>query len=61
MQPDGSRRQHVTVLDRARGEYQHGWPQFLPDGRRFLYVVRSNVEEQAGVYLGSLDSKTRPG
>ena len=58
MQPDGSRRQHVTELDRARGEYQHGWPQFLPDGRRFLYVVRSNVEEQAGVYLGSLDSKT---
>jgi Tol biopolymer transport system component len=58
MQPDGSRRLHVTELNRARGEYQHGWPQFLPDGRRFLYVVRSNVEEQAGVYLGSLDSKT---
>ena len=58
MQSDGSRRQHVTELDRVRGEYQHGWPQFLPDGRRFLYVVRSNVGEQAGVYLGSLDSKT---
>ena len=57
IQPDGSRRQHVTEIDRARDEYQHGWPQFLPDGRRFLYVVRSNAEEQAGVYLGSLESK----
>ena len=52
----GSTRQHVTALDKSRGEYQHGWPQFLPDGRRFLYVVRSNVETNAGVYIGSLDS-----
>jgi len=54
--PGGSRRQHLTLLDTKRGEYQHGWPQFLPDGRRFLYVVRSNVEANAAVYIGSLDS-----
>ena len=52
----GSTRQHLTLLDTKRGEYQHGWPQFLPDGRRFLYVVRSNVETNAAVYIGSLDS-----
>jgi Tol biopolymer transport system component len=57
IQADGSRRQHVTELDRAHGEYQHGWPQFLPDGHHFLYVVRSNIEAQAGTYVGSLDSR----
>ncbi|HEY7057721.1 MAG TPA: protein kinase [Vicinamibacterales bacterium] len=58
IQADGTGRQHVTTLDRNRGEYQHGWPQFLPDGRSFLYVARSNSDEQAGVYLSALGSTT---
>jgi serine/threonine protein kinase len=56
---DGTHRQHVTTLDRSKAEYQHGWPQFLPDRRRFLFVVRSNREEFSGVYVGSLDSPVR--
>src|SRR5262249_52920723 len=28
----------VTKLDRALGERSHRYPQFLPDGRHFLYV-----------------------
>jgi Tol biopolymer transport system component len=32
------------------------WPQFLPDGRHFLYVVTSRRTERAGIYAGSLDS-----
>jgi len=35
----------------------HRWPYFLPDGRHFLYPVRSFAkEEESGIYLGLLDS-----
>ncbi len=30
----------VTTLDESRGESAHQWPQFLPDGKHFLYVVQ---------------------
>lgn len=53
---NGSGRAFVTALDEGAGDYQHGWPEFLPDGRRFLYVVRSRVPDRTGIYLGSLDS-----
>jgi Tol biopolymer transport system component len=42
----------LTTLDASRKETSHRWPQFLPDGRRFLFVVRPGTE----VRLGSLDS-----
>ena len=29
----------VTNLDKAQGEISHAWPQFLPDGRHFLYLA----------------------
>jgi hypothetical protein len=45
----------VTVLDASRQEVFHWWPHFLPDGRRFLYTVRSGLTETGGVYVGSLD------
>jgi eukaryotic-like serine/threonine-protein kinase len=44
----------MTALDQSRFETSHRWPYFLPDGRHFLYLVRS---DQAGVYVGSLDAK----
>jgi Tol biopolymer transport system component/DNA-binding winged helix-turn-helix (wHTH) protein len=47
----------VTTLDRSRGDSSHAWPQFLPDGRHFLYLVRSGTAESTGAYIGSLDSK----
>ena len=49
----------VTTLNDASGELSHRYPEFLPDGRRFLYVVAANDPERAGVYLGSLDSEER--
>jgi serine/threonine protein kinase len=50
----------VTSLDRARAETNHGWPHFLPDGRRFLFLARSNDPEHDGViHAGSLDSPDR--
>jgi len=44
----------VTTLDKTR-ENSHRWPQFLPDGRHFLYFSRQT--EKSGVYVGSIDSK----
>jgi serine/threonine protein kinase/Tol biopolymer transport system component len=32
------------------------WPQFLPDGRHFLYYQRSTNPDQQGIYVASLDS-----
>ena len=48
-----------TTVDTAKGENSHRWPQFLPDGRHFVYFNRGT---NSGVYLGSLDrpeDKTR--
>jgi serine/threonine protein kinase len=53
---DGSGQQAVTTLDAAAGDSRHAWPSFLPDGRRFLFLIRSSDAERSGVYLGSLDS-----
>jgi eukaryotic-like serine/threonine-protein kinase len=44
----------VTHLDRPR-QGSHLYPQFLPDGRRFLFFVQGSPDTQ-GVYLGALDS-----
>jgi eukaryotic-like serine/threonine-protein kinase len=43
----------VTKLDPPH-QVSHRFPQFLPDGRHFLFFSQGNVEEQ-GIYLGSLD------
>lgn len=56
---DGSGERAVTTLDRERGEVSHTWPEFLPDGRTFLFLVRSTLPEYSGLYVGSLDSPVR--
>jgi len=43
----------VTTIDTSRGEISHGMPQFLADGRRFLYNIAAS--SQPGFYVGSLD------
>jgi Tol biopolymer transport system component len=45
----------LTALDGSREEVSHRWPAFLPDGRRYLYRVRSPVATHEGIYIGSLD------
>src|SRR5262249_47306839 len=49
----------VTQTDRSREEGSHRFPQWLPDGKHFLFMVRSGLNDQAGVYAGSLDGKTK--
>jgi hypothetical protein len=46
----------VTRLDPARQETGHWFPQFLPDGRHFIYRASTTKPEDAATYLGSLDS-----
>jgi eukaryotic-like serine/threonine-protein kinase len=43
----------ITRVDPPR-QYMHGSPQFLPDGRHFLFNAMGSPEA-GGIYLGSLD------
>ncbi len=47
----------LTILDTEHQDTGHNWPQFLPDGRSFIYLVRSPDVERAGVYAGRLDER----
>jgi len=47
----------MTVMDGSRKEVAHRWPQFLPDGRHFLYYRASSDPSTSGVYVGSIDAK----
>ena len=49
----------LTTLDSSRQESAHSFPQFLPDGRHFLYYARAGQPEQSGISVGALDSKDR--
>src|SRR6266851_10154636 len=46
----------VTSLDAARGEVAHGFPQFLPGGRHFLYLAASSRPGESSIRAGSLDA-----
>jgi len=45
----------TSVTHLAAGQAGHHWPEFLPDGRRFLFVVSTGQPETYGNYTGSLD------
>ncbi|HYM09412.1 MAG TPA: hypothetical protein VEU62_01700, partial [Bryobacterales bacterium] len=44
----------LTALDPH--ENAHLWPQFLPDGRHFLYLSRTKDREDEAIYVSALDS-----
>ena len=46
----------VTTFDPAQEVLTQYWPQFLPDGRHFLYYQRSAKNEHQGTYVTALDS-----
>ena len=53
----------VTSIDLSRDETAHLLPQFLPDGRHFIYVARGRVEgsRESWIVLGSIEgSEHRP-
>jgi Tol biopolymer transport system component len=47
----------VTTLDPER-ENSHRWPQVLPDGRHFLFTVRSDRPDNFGIKISSFGSGT---
>jgi serine/threonine protein kinase/Tol biopolymer transport system component len=55
---DGGAPVRVAAVDPSRGEFSLRYPVLLPDGRRFLYLIRSTREEHRGLFLGSLDDPT---
>ena len=50
----------VTRVNKEAGETYHYFPQFLPGGKGFLYLVRHHEVEKMGIYIGSLDYKSSP-
>ncbi len=51
----------AAKLDTKRKEVQIGWPEFLPDGRHFLYMAMTQKPEDSAYRIGSLDSaETKP-
>jgi Tol biopolymer transport system component len=53
---DGGKPQPLFPLNKTRFERAHLWPQFLPDGKHFVFFVLSDSPDATGVYTGSLDS-----
>ena len=43
----------------AEGEIAQVWPEFLPDGKHYLYLSLGNAPYQQGIYVASLDSNER--
>jgi eukaryotic-like serine/threonine-protein kinase len=52
----GGKPVQVTKLDAVKFERSHLWPQFLPDGKHFVFFVLTDMGETTGVYTGTLDS-----
>jgi len=46
----------VVKADASRKEVQVGWPEFLPDGRHFLYMALGQKPEDSAYRIGSIDS-----
>jgi eukaryotic-like serine/threonine-protein kinase len=59
MSDNGGAMTAVTELDRARRERAHHWPVFLPDGRRFIFLARSEDVGKSALFLASIDSPGR--
>jgi eukaryotic-like serine/threonine-protein kinase len=51
----------LTKPDPTRFETSHRWPEFLPDGKHFIYLAAnfSGKPEMNAIFLGSLDSPDR--
>ncbi|HEX7283703.1 MAG TPA: protein kinase [Vicinamibacterales bacterium] len=56
---DGGEPRLVVPLNPAFHENSLRYPQFLPDGKHFVYAARSGQPEESGAYLGSLDAAPR--
>jgi Tol biopolymer transport system component len=46
----------VLKVNAGKGENGYMWPQFLPDGKHFVFFIQTEATETTGVYTGALDS-----
>src|SRR5262245_37048234 len=46
----------ATTLDAARHDTVHRWPQFLPDGKHFLFLAATSAQPPLEIRAGALDS-----
>jgi Tol biopolymer transport system component len=49
----------VTALDSSRQQISHRQPEFLPDGRHFLYAARDRAENSS-IFIGDLQARPDP-
>ena len=56
---DGGIPEAATTLDASIGETVHGSPQWLPDGRSFIYRALATAPERSGIYLARAGETTR--
>ena len=49
----GGKPQQVLKLDESKSERADLWPQFLPDGKHFVFYQQTDLAETSGVYVGS--------
>jgi eukaryotic-like serine/threonine-protein kinase len=55
--PDsGGEPTEISALDKQLGENSLRFPQFLPDGDRFIYYSRTNLPANHGIYIDSLSA-----
>jgi eukaryotic-like serine/threonine-protein kinase len=52
----GGTRAVAVDLDTAKKETSVGWPQFLPDGKHFIYLVTGEKQEDSAYWIGSIGS-----
>jgi Tol biopolymer transport system component len=52
---NGGKPQLVLKLDSSKFERSYLWPQFLPDGKHFVFFVQTDLVNTTGVYAGALD------
>jgi len=54
----GGKVERVTTLDAKRRESLNGWPQFVGDSDRFVYLSGTIADEKNAIYGGSLGGNT---
>jgi Tol biopolymer transport system component len=52
----GGKPQQVLKLSDANNQRAALWPQFLPDGKHFIFYLQTDSTESAGVYVGSIET-----
>lgn len=49
----------VPIVSKDAADDAVAWPQFLPDGRHYLYLLDSARRDRTGIYVSALDSTER--